>query len=134
MFFKKQKKDDYIKPTKTIFNGTNEEVLNAFGSIAEDVKIIVEDEEFPSLLINQVDEKADKAELGKLFVTERVGNKFYQLLKILSFKHPDNVYNILDTIFCAKKGTYKNRKFSDTIRDFKSIDTNDLMSLIRFFI
>lgn len=129
-----KKKDKYVAPERTIFDGTNAEVMEAFGKITQDVRAILEDEEFPSVLIApNVDENADKAELGKVFLAEKVGSKLYKILQVFTMKHPENVYSILDTLFCAESGTYKNRKFADTLKDFKLIKKDDLLAFIRFF-
>lgn len=120
------------KKIKTIFDGTNEQVLNAFQVILNDVKEIITDEEYPSLVIQAVDENAPKAELGKAYVREKGGEKMYNWLKVFLAKKPQNIFNILDTLFCAEKGTYKNKSFKETLQDLNSIDGKDFVSLINF--
>ena len=138
MFGKKKEKEmksNYIPPEKTIFDGTNEEVMLAFGKIAEDIKEILTDDEFPNMLISpdSVNPNATKKELGELYIREKVGQRFYSLIKTLVVKKPDNIYNILDTLFCVPRGTYKNRAFKDTIQDFKLLTNENMRDLLRLF-
>lgn len=135
MFGKKKMKSNYIPPEKTIFDGTNEEVIIAFGKIAEDIKEIMTDDEFPNMLINpeSVNQNATKKELGELYIREKVGQRFYSLIKTLVIKKPENIYNILDTIFCVPRGTYKNRAFKDTLEDFKLLTSDNMRDLLRLF-
>ena len=137
MFGKKKRVlNNYVAPQKTIFDGTNEEVMIAFGKIAEDIKEILTDDEFPNMLINpeSVNQNATKKELGELFIREKVGQRFYSLIKTLVIKKPQNIYNILDTIFCVPRGTYKNRAFKDTLEDFKLLTNDNMRDLLRLFI
>lgn len=135
MLFKKKVKDNYTAPVKTLFDGTNEEVLQGFGRIVEDVKEILNDDEFPTVFIapEKVNENASKKELGELYIKEKVGEKFYSLLKVFIIKKPDNIYHILDTLFCAKSGTYRARNFKDTIRDLKLLTNENLKDFMSFF-
>lgn len=137
MFGKKKRVlNNYIAPQKTIFDGTNEEVMIAFGKIAEDIKEILTDDEFPNMLISpeSVNQNATKKELGELYIREKVGQRFYSLIKTLVIKKPQNIYNILDTIFCAPRGTYKDRAFKDTLEDFKLLTNDNMRDLLRLFI
>ena len=133
--FKKKVKDNYIAPEKTLFDGSNEEVLQGFGKVIADIKEILNDEEFPSVFIapEKLNENASKKELGELYIREKVGEKFYSLLKVFIVKRPENIYHILDTLFCAKSGTYKARNFKDTIRDLKLLTTENLKDFMSFF-
>ena len=121
-----------MKKKKTIFDGTNAEVLEAFNYILQDVREIITDDEYPNILIMGVDENAPKAELGKAYVEQKVGQKMYSWFQVFLKKKPENVYNILDTIFCAEKGTYKNKPFKETIKDLKAIDLKDLGAMLNF--
>lgn len=120
------------KKIKTIFDGTNAEVMNAFEEMLQDVREIITDEEYPSLFVGGVDPNAPKAELGKAYVEQKVGQRMYDWFQVFLRKKPENIYNILDTIFCAKKGTYKNKPFKQTIKDLKSIDLKDLAEMLNF--
>ena len=136
IFRKKAKKiDNYVAPEKTIFDGTNEEVLAGFGEIINDVKAIITDEDFPSVFIapDKLSENATKKELGEVYIREKVGHKMYQLISVFIIKKPNNVYNIFDTLFCAKKGTYKTRAFKDTLRDLKLLSLDNLKDFLAFF-
>lgn len=121
-----------MKKIKTIFDGTNEEVLNAFNEILQDVREIITDEEYPNILITGVDENAPKAELGKAYVKQKAGEKMYTLISVFLRKKPDNMFNILDVIFCAEKGTYKNKSFKQTMKDLRTIGKKDLADLLGF--
>lgn len=121
------------KIIKTIFDGTNEEVLNAFNSMLQDVREIITDEEYPSLLIGGVDKNATKAELGQIYVREKAGQKMYDWLRVFLTKKPNNVFNILDTIFCAEKGTYRKKTFKETVQDLNVLRKEDLSDMINFF-
>ena len=135
MFFKKKVEDDYKAPEKTLFDGTNEEVLQGFGKIIGDIKEILNDKEFPTTFIapEKVNENASKKELGEIYIKEKVGEKFYNLLRVFIVKKPDNIYHILDTLFCSKSGTYKNRTFKDTLKDLKLLSKDNLKDFLSFF-
>jgi hypothetical protein len=120
------------KKIKTIFDGTNAEVVEAFESMLEDVKAIMSDEEYPSFFIAGVDENAPKAELGKAYVREKAGQKMGQFLQVFLRKKPDNIFNILDVLFCVEKGTYRNKSFKQTMDDLRSIDVKDLGDMLNF--
>lgn len=133
--FKKKVKDNYVAPLRTLFDGTNEEVMQGFGKIVVDIKAILSDEEFPTTLIapEKVNNNASRKELGELYIREKVGEKFYALLKVFIIKRPENIYRILDTLFCADAGTYKLRSFKDTLRDLKLLTTDNLKDFMNFF-
>lgn len=137
MFKKKKIKniDAYVAPSKTLFDCTNEEVLLGLGKIVEDIKEILTDEEYPNILIapEKVREDASKKELADLYIKEKVGQKFYSLLKVFVIKKPENIYHILDVLFCAPSGTYKARAFKDTLRDIKLLSREDLKEILDFF-
>lgn len=120
------------KVIKTIFDCTNEQVIKAFESIMSDIEAIMQDEDYPNFFINGVDENAPKAELGKAYVREKVGQKMSQFIRVFLKKKPDNIFNILDTIFCVEKGTYRQKSFKETIQDLKSIDVKDLGDMLNF--
>ena len=102
---------------KTIFDKPNTEVVTAFQLILEDVYSIINDEEFPQMLIMGVDENAPKAELGKAYVRQKGGEKIYKWLKVFLAKKPQHIYNILDVLFCVEKGTYSKKSFKQTLKD-----------------
>lgn len=120
------------KKIKTIFDGTNAEVLNAFQIMLEDIKAIITDDDYPSLVIQSVNESAPKAELGKAYVREKGGEKLYNWLKVFLSKKPQNIFNILDTLFCVPRGTYEGKSFKATMQDLSSIDKKDFAELINF--
>ncbi len=120
------------KKVKTIFDGTNEQVLSAFNEILQDVREIITDDEYPSILIMGVDENAPRAELGKAYVQQKVGERMYQLIGTFLRKKPDNMFNILDVIFCAEKGTYRKKSFKETMKDLTYLTKQDLADLLGF--
>lgn len=138
-FFKKKEEivvnDGYIAPTRTLFDGTNDEVLLGFSKIVGDIKEILTDEEYPNVLIapEKVNENATKKELGELYINEKVGERLYSLLKVFIVKKPNNIYHILDTLFCASDGTYRNRKFKDTLRDLQLLSLDNVKDFFSFF-
>lgn len=117
---------------KTIFDESNEKVLIAFQSILTDVEAIMTEADYPSFFIGGVDENAPKAELGKAYVREKVGQKMSQFMRVFLSKKPDNIFNILDTIFCVEKGTYRKKSFKQTMDDLRSIDVKDLGDMLNF--
>lgn len=121
-----------MRKLKTIFDCSNEEVLKAFESMLLDVRAIITDEEYPDMLISGVDPNATRKELGEIYVKQKAGDKMYNWLRVFLSKKPDNVFNILDTIFCAKKGTYRKKSFKSTMKDLESIKKNDLREMINF--
>ena len=127
--------DGYIPPMRTLFDGTNDEVLLGFSRILNDIKEILTDEEYPDVLIapEKVNENATKKELGELYLREKVGERIYALLKVFMVKKPNNIYHILDTLFCASEGTYRNRKFKDTLRDLKLLSLDNIKDFFSFF-
>ena len=127
--------DGYIPPMRTLFDGTNDEVLLGFSRILTDIKEILTDEEYPDVLIapEKVNENATKKELGELYLREKVGERIYALLKVFMVKKPNNIYHILDTLFCASEGTYRNRKFKDTLRDLKLLSLDNIKDFFSFF-
>lgn len=128
MFKKKNK-------IRTIFDGTNEEVLSAFNEMLNDFREIITDDEYPNIFIapDKLNENATKKELGELYIKEKAGQKIYEVLRVFLQKKPNNVYNILDILFCAEKGTYRNKSFKETIQDLTVIGKDDLKYMLNFF-
>ena len=127
MFKKKNK-------IRTIFDGTNEEVLSAFNEMLNDFREIITDDEYPNIFIapDKLNENATKKELGELYIKEKAGQKIYGVLRVFLQKKPNNVYNILDTLFCAEKGTYRNKSFKETMQDLTVIGKDDLKYMLNF--
>lgn len=122
------------KKIKTIFDGTNEEVVFALESMIEDVKAIMTDEDYPSFFVGGVDENAPKSDLGKAYVREKAGQKMGQFIQVFLKKKPDNIFNILDVLFCVEKGTYRKKSFKQTMDDLRSIDVKDLGDMLNFML
>lgn len=121
-----------MRKIKTIFDYSNEEVLKAFEEILLDVRAIITDDEYPDMIISGVDPNATRKELGEIYVKHKAGDKIYNWLRVFLSKKPDNVFNILDTIFRVEKGTYRKKSFKRTIKDLQSIKQNHLREMISF--
>ena len=127
MFFKKKK-------VITIFDKTNAEVMEALKSMLNDVREIITDDEYPNIFIapEKLNENASKVELGQAYISEQVGQRMYELLRVFLTKKPQNVFNILDILFCVEKGTYANKTFKETMEDLTYIGKEDLKYIINF--
>jgi len=127
MIFKKKK-------VTTIFDKTNAEVMEALKSMLNDIRAIITDEEYPNIFIapDKLNENASKVELGQAYISEKVGERMYELLRVFLTKKPQNVFNILDILFCAEKGTYANKTFKETMDDLTYIGKEDLKYIINF--
>ena len=128
--FKKRKN---IEVKKNIFNIPSDEAKGYLTSILQDVKEILESDNFMELSKKIKVPKDANIKDYENIVKKVAPRKIYALLELFIGTHFDNIVRILSAIFVTDYEEYKKKSIEEMCNDLSTLSAGQIAKIISFF-